>query len=298
MKSFWSLLPIALIFACTSKSDISEQELQKELDSMNRQTPVVDDNAVRALLEQIPNPLEISMLIKQSEAKFNGGILNNPGNITHYNTHYKKALNLGVYGVDLGYANIYEKDSESVRYLGSIKSLANDLNIGQFFDSGTINRLVTNSDNLDSLLLITTQNFNDINRHLQDQNRSNLSLLFLVGGWIEAMNIMCEISNGSPANRGLIEGIGEQKIVLEQMVLLLSLYEKDPAMSALVDDFAALKEAYNNVVITYTYGEPKMHVVNGVVVIEDNSTTTVSIKDEDTARIKNVIDSIRSKIIS
>jgi hypothetical protein len=46
--------------------------------------------------------------------------------------------------------------------------LANDLSIGQFFDFTTIAKLATNSKNLDSLLLITTQNFNSINSYLQE----------------------------------------------------------------------------------------------------------------------------------
>lgn len=298
MKSLWPILPIALLLSCSSRSEISEQEFQKELDSLNNRTTVIDDNAVRALLEQIPSPLEISMLIKQSDAKFNRQILNHPGNISRYNTSYKKALNLGVYGADLGYANIYGENAESIRYLTSIKALANDLNIGQFFDIGTINRLATNSNNIDSLLLITTQNFNAINGHLQDQKRSNLSFLFLIGGWIEAMEIMCEVTTKNLGNRALMEGIGEQKIVLEQMVLLLSLYENDPAMLSLLRDLEHLKEVYNNVVITYIYGEPIMKVVDGIVVIQDNSTTTVTISEDDTLRIKSRINSIRMKITS
>ncbi len=298
MNSLWPLLPIAFLLSCTSRNEISEHDFQRELDSLNNHAPIVDDKAVRALLGQIPSPLEISMLIKQSEAKFNRQILNPPGNISRYNTSYKKALNLGIYGADLGYTNIYGKNAESIRYLTSIKSLANDLNIGQFFDIGTINRLTTNSDNLDSLLLITTQNFNDINGYLQDQNRSNLSFLFLIGGWIEAMEIMCEVASGSPDNQGLIEGIGEQKIVLEQMILLLSLYKNDPAMTLLMRDFEQLKQAYDNVVITYTYSEPKMEVVDGVVVIKDNSTTTITITEDDALRIKGMINSIRATITS
>ena len=79
-----------------------------------------------------------------------------------------------MYGTDLGYTNIYEQNQDGVKYMASIKELADGLNIGQFFDIETIGRLATNSKNLDSLLLITTQNFNSINHYLQTQNRSNL----------------------------------------------------------------------------------------------------------------------------
>jgi hypothetical protein len=57
--------------------------------------------------------------------------------------------------------------ADGIKYITSIKSLADELNIGQFFDVETIGRLAANSKNLDSLLLITTMNFNHINHYLQ-----------------------------------------------------------------------------------------------------------------------------------
>ena len=134
------------------------------------------------------------MMLKQSGSKYKNSILNSPDNLSKYNSNYKKALNMGIYGADLGYTNIYGQNMDGVQYLSAIKSLADDLNIGQFFDIATIAKLAANSNNLDSLLLVTTQNFNAINHYLQTENRSNLSILLLVGGWIEAMEIMCQVA--------------------------------------------------------------------------------------------------------
>ena len=69
-----------------------------------------------------------------SEAKYNGSLLNQSDNLPKYNNNYKKALNLGVYGTDLGYTNIYGQNQDGIKYISSIKSLADELNIGQFFD--------------------------------------------------------------------------------------------------------------------------------------------------------------------
>src|SRR5690606_27992983 len=117
-----------------------------------------------------------------------------PDNSSRYNTNFKRALNLGIYGTDLGYTNIYEQTQDGVRYMSTIRGLANELNIGQFFEMETISRLVSNSNDLDSLLLITTQNFNSINHYLQSERRSHLSVLLLTGGWLEALHIPCEVA--------------------------------------------------------------------------------------------------------
>jgi hypothetical protein len=241
--------------------------------------------------------LEISVLLKESGTKYNLALLNTTDNLPKYNSNYKKALNLGIYGTDLGYTNIYEQNQDGIKYLSSIKNLADGLNIGQFFDVETIGRLATNSKNLDSLLLITTQNFNSINHYLQTQSRANLSVLLLTGGWVEAMQITCQVASKDPNNKELMEKIGEQKITLEQIVLLLSFYKDDENMASLLTDMEQLKSAFDKINIVYTYKESTMEIVDGVAIIKDNSTTTINITPQDVEAIKGLTNTIRNKII-
>jgi hypothetical protein len=212
--------------ACGSGKKPDEQAFLNSLDSA-KSGPTIDEEVINSILQQIPSPLEISVLLKESGTKYNASILNSADNLSKYNSNYKKALNLGVYGTDLGYTNIYEQNKDGIKYLSAIKSLADGLNIGQFFDIETIGHLAANSKNLDSLLLITTQNFNSINHYLQTQSRANLSVLLLIGGWVEAMQITCQVAAKDVKNKELQEKIGEQKIILEQIVLLLSFYKDD-----------------------------------------------------------------------
>src|ERR1043165_1451105 len=180
---------LAILTACGSGKKSDEQAFIESLDSAKQEGPTISEEVIGSVLQAIPSPLEISMLLKESGKKYNGTYLNPADNRSKYNTNYKKALNLGVYGTDLGYTNIYEQNQDGVKYMEAIKEIADGLNIGQFFDIKTIGRLATNSKNMDSLLLMTTQNFNSINHYLQTQSRANLSVLLLTGGWLEAMQI-------------------------------------------------------------------------------------------------------------
>lgn len=296
------LLPIGLmallLIGCSSGKKTDDQAFLNSLDSAQSKGPTIDEEVINSILQQIPSPLEISVLLKESGTKYNVGMLNTADNLPKYNSNYKKALNLGVYGTDLGYTNIYEKNEDGIKYLSSIKSLADGLNIGQFFDIETIGRLATNSKNLDSLLLITTQNFNSINHYLQTQSRANLSVLLLTGGWVEAMQITCQVALKDPKNRELQEKIGEQKIILEQIVLLLGFYKTDSNMASLLKDMEDLKAAFDKINITYTYKESSMEIVDGVAVIKDNSTTTINVTEDDIKSITTLTNSIRNKIIS
>lgn len=299
MRILTTGLILALLMACGSGKNNPEQDIMAQIDTTKAVEPSISKELITGVLGQIPSPLEISVLLKESGRKYNSSYLNSPDNLSKYNSNYKKALNLGVYGTDLGYTNIYEQNQDGVRYMGTIKELADGLNIGQFFDVETIGRLATNSKNLDSLLLITTQNFNAINHYLQTQSRENLSVLLLTGGWLEALHVVCEVSKADPSNKQLHETIGEQKIIFEQIMLLLSFYkDTDQNMASLLNDMEQLKVAFDKVDITYTHKESTFEIVDGVMVIKDNSTTTVTITPDDIKNIAEKTSNIRAKIIS
>jgi hypothetical protein len=288
----------AILIACGSGKKTDEAAFQASLDSAKNEDTEIDDELIEGILQGIPSPIEISVLLKHSGRKYDQTMLNSPDNLPKYVNNYKMALNLGVYGTDLGYTNIYEQNQDGIKYLEPIEQLAEGLNIGQFFEIETIGRLAANSKNLDSLLLLTTKNFNDINLYLSSQSRSNLSVLLLTGGWLEAMHITCQLSQKDPSNKVLQDTIGEQQIILEQIILLLKFYESDQNMASLLKDMNNLRAAFEKIKITTVYKAPTSEVVNGVVMVKDNSTTTVEITPEDVTNIRNITSEIRNKIIS
>ena len=298
MKKLILLLLIFGIAACDSNKKIDEEKaFLDSLESVSLGQPEISEEVISDIIQQIPSPLEISFLIKESGNSYNNDYLNSPDNISNYNSNYHKALNLGIYGADLGYTNIYNQNQDAIFYLDAIKELANGLSIGQFFDFGTIKRLATNSQNMDSLLLISTQNFNNINSYLQEQNRSNLSILLLTGGWIEALHILCQVAEDDKSEQ-LKEKIGEQKIILDNIKLLLEFYRQtDPNIQKFYDQIMQLDAIYSQININHVYAEPTFEEVNGMLVIKDNSTTTIEITDQDVEKIKATTAMIREKII-
>ena len=298
MRKISSLFLVLIVFACGPGKKSDEQAFLDSLDNLTLDAPMISEEVIADIIQQVPSPLEISYLLKDAGTQYDFEILNSPNNSSNYNSNFTKALNLGIYGTDLGYANIYEENQDAILYLNSIKGLANDLSIGQFFDFGTIARLATNSKNLDSLLLITTQNFNSINSYLQENQRSNLSVLILTGGWLEALHVTCQVAQKNPGNEKLIEKIGEQKIILDNIKLMLGFYTQDPNIADLHKSILELEKAFAQIEIIYTYAEPTMEEVNGILVIKDNSTTTINITDENVRAIREEVINIREKLIS
>ncbi len=285
--------------ACDSDDKRNEQALLDSLNATQNTEAVISEEVLESILQQIPSPLEIAVLLKQTGTNYDNNLLNSADNISEYNSNFKKALNLGVYGTDLGYTNIYEQNQDALAYLTTIRDLSEGLSIGRFFNFGTIKRLATNSRNLDSLLLITTQNFNNINAHLQEQQRANLSVLILTGGWLEALHIITKVAEKNPDNQELRERIGEQKIIMENIMLLLSFYsESNPNMKELGEQMKRLQEKFEDIQITNTYAESTLEEVNGIVTISNNSTSSISITDDNIRDIAATTAAIRDYIIN
>jgi len=91
-------------------------------------------------------------------------------------TNFAKALKLGILGADLGYLNMYEKTGTEIDVLSSIKKLAEGLNVGQFFDFVAIKRLSLNRSNLDSLLFLSQNSYNQIDNISVTRNEANNQL--------------------------------------------------------------------------------------------------------------------------
>jgi hypothetical protein len=298
MRKVSLFILMLFVLGCGTGKKSDEQAFLDSLNNVSLNAPKISDEMIADIIQQIPSPLEISYLLKSAGTEYDFSILNEPNNSTNYNSNFEKAINLGIYGTDLGYANIYEENQDAIQYLNSIKGLANDLSIGQFFDFATIRKLAANSQNLDSLLLITTQNFNEINRYLQENKRSNLSVLILTGGWLEALHITCQVAQKNPDNQELIEKIGEQKIILDNIKLMLEYYTADRHIADLHKWVLELESEFEQIEIIRTYAEPTMEEVNGILVVTDNSSTSVNITTENVNAIRNQVTKIRAKVIS
>src|SRR5688572_6295437 len=91
-------LVVAVLSSCGSGTKTDEQAFLEGLDTAKVQGPPISEEVITQILESIPQPLEISMLLKESGKKYNSGYLNSPDYTSKYNSNYKRALNLGIYG--------------------------------------------------------------------------------------------------------------------------------------------------------------------------------------------------------
>ena len=281
----------------SNKSGQASDELISA-DSLNSDAPLkLSEEVIGDVIQNISSPVEMASLIKSTGVAFSQKILNDPDNLDKYNTSYKRALNLGVFAADLGYINIFDKNSIVVSYLLAVKNLAEGIKVGQFFDFNALKRLATNSNNLDSLMEISISSFNKMDSYLREQNRSNVSSLIVAGSWIEGLYITGSVIEQTN-NKDLIDRLAEQKDIVNILLIILENYKNDPNFAELSTYLKDLKQLYSGVKITTEVGEPKKMEVDGSLIIVQDEISHIEITPAQTKAIINQIKKIREYIVS
>ena len=300
MKSlFTTIIVLPLLFSCRNNKKLDKEELAAEVEAIDASIPDMSDENILMILSSIPSPLELSAHIQETGISYDRSLMNDPDNYGNYNSSNRKAINLGIYGTDLGYTDVYDHIQDGLNYLTVIKKLADDLDIGQYLDFEAIKKITDSSGNVDSLLMITNQNFETINKHFRSQQQAGLSTLLLTGGWLEALHITTQVTLKQMDNKVLRDRIGEQKIVLDNIVILLNTYGAyDGYINELAKDMLKLETAYEKVNISYTYEASSSKVVDGVLEIQSNSKSEVQINNDSILEIADIVHQIRNRLVN
>ncbi|TLX77154.1 hypothetical protein E9993_05590 [Labilibacter sediminis] len=295
------LVGVLLFSACsgnsgkTNKTESDDFTLDEA--ALNQDAPLeLSEEIIGDVIQNISSPVEMAALIKKSGVDFSQKILNKPERISDYNTSFKRALNLGVFSADLGYINTFDKNTIVISYLLGIKELAEGIKVGQFFDFNSLKQIATNSNNLDSLMEISVNSFNKMDSYLREQNRSNVSTLIVTGAWIEGLYIAGSVIKETKDSE-LINRIGEQKDIIDILLIILNNYSADPNFAEMVTRMEQIKQAYAGVKITTEFGEPKRIEREGTLVIVQDEISHVEITPEQIDAIVTEIANLRDFIV-
>jgi len=293
------LIPIVFIIigflGCNTGSDKSTTDEFSIPDSLKDKPLEIAEGKLGEIVKNISSPVEIAMLLKEAGATYSQSYLSDLKDIESYDNAFKCALNLGVVGTDLGYMNIYEKTMATVNYLSAIKTLSNKLSLEQFFDFAAMKRMAENKSNLDSMAFISVQNFNNMDSYLREHKRSNVSAMIVTGLWVESMYIAIQVNKDKP-NKKIVERIGEQKIIVGQLLLILKNFKSDNNIALLTKDIEAINNLFNNVKITIEYGEPESVEKDGMLTIVQHEISHIEMSKDQFNQITKLIVDLRNKI--
>ena len=244
----------------------------------------------------VPSPIQLGSIIQKSGAPYNEDILNNPKSYEGYVDLVSQSLNLGVYGADLGYCALYDKQQESIGYIRSAQKLSDILGISDAFDIKTIQSVERNLDNKDSLLYIISNSYRKADDYLQTSDLKHIGALIIVGGWIESVHFAGILGKENKSEE-VVDMIGMQKHTINTMLdKMLERHFNEPGVEEVYNDLDDIRTSFNKVNIKYEYIAPETN--------KDKKTTTlkskaiVEMSDEVFNEIIEKINTIRTKIIT
>ncbi len=294
--TFFSVFLIAFSSTGCKRNHDEIDDLPKE-NTVKIRKPVINEDQINEIISSFSSPVEMAALMNSLNVPFSRKYLIDPSITENYDTNNKKALALGILSADLGYLNVYERSSLIVEYLSAIKRLSDDLRISQFFDFQSLKRLATSKDNIDSLLFLSVQSFQNMDSYLRSSGRSSLSLLVITGVWLEGLYLLTQVADKNE-NQKLVERIGEQKVLFNLLYPIYKIYKDDPYFAKLVDQFKELQNIFDKIKITYQQGKSETKIIDGRVTIIQNDISVVHMSDDQLKQIIKTTEKIRNKLLN
>jgi len=302
MRSSFQLLAVMAVVAGLTLASCGGEESPTGNDATGDENVATKPNPqgssllkVGDKLFNLPSPLETAMLIEEVGGDFYEDMLNPNTDATQYSVKTIQAMNLGVYGADLGYCLIYNQSQKAFRLLATTKKLGTELGISPALYGDLIKRFEGNMENKDSLLIFVSELNRLSDEYLKENESEDVSAMILYGGWLESLYFMTSLSStlDSPELR---ERVGEQKNTIENLIGLISQQNGNGGFDELLAELNDLKSSFAKVGATYEWVEAETSPEEMLTVIKSKSAVTL-----DDALLKEIADKIatlRNRIIS
>ncbi len=221
-------------------SGCSETKTDKHTttDSLTTDTVTTTTTVTDKFLGELPKVSEIPAMLQLTGADFNPTLVNPSNKVESYTTTSDKAaLNLGVYGTDIGYLASYNKTQDILNHVKSAQKLAEKVGVTKIFDSSIQKRFEANLSKKDSLIGLVNESMITADKYLKESDRTNTASLVAVGAFIEGLSISTGLIEKYPKNvsveirdgvlSSLILTIAKQKKTLGDLISILKAAKQD-----------------------------------------------------------------------
>ena len=235
--------------------------------------------------------METARIVQKTGASFSLDHLHSAMAAANYVTADRQAVNLGIYGADLSYATIFEENAVSLTYLEVIKSLARDLGVGDVIGQDLLDRAEANRARKDSLVAIVSDAFFNLNEKLKSNGQEDLSGMLVAAGWVESLYLATRHSDR--ANDELRARIAEQKLVMEDVIDLVTSYQQSPELQNVVTTLQPVVAAFE--AVQKEEASSNISKSGGAIIIGGGPRYTAS--EEVLAQITDAVSTARNQLV-
>ena len=246
---------------------------------------------LKKIFRAAPTPMETARIVQKTGATFSQDHLHSAMSASNYVTADRQAINLGIYGADLSYATIFEENAVSLTYLEVVKSLARDLGVGDVIGDDMLERAEANRARQDSLVAIVSEAFFNLNERLKSNGQEDLSGMVVAAGWLESLYLATRHTDS--ANEELRTRIAEQKLVMEDVIDLVSSYGQSPGLTTVIQTLEPVVAAFD--AVTREEASSDISKSGGAIIIGGGPRYTAS--EEVLAQITEAVTTARNQLV-
>ena len=284
---------ILLITSCNGGSDIevdvTDNDTVQQVEN-NIENVETNENKIEY---SVPTPNELFDIVKLQGGELNIDLINSLDNQEKYIDTKSKALNFGVYSADIGYMSCFDHGIEFLKYTKAIEKLGNDLGISDVFDKDLMDRIENNEGDSDTLFLISNQTYYDSYQYLEENEKGTELSLIICGGYIESLFIVTHLVDKYSDDNPIIDRIGDQKLVLENIIDFCMTYMDDQSVNEVMSDLMELGKVFEDN-MTFVESDAKVENEGDVTVLSGGGHFKMNEKAFNA--IKEKITELRNKI--
>lgn len=227
---------------------------------------MADTSNMKEIYYGLMTPVEVCNIFERLHLSFNDTIINSVSNADLYMTSYKAAMNLGVYGVDMGYMKLFGVNRQTVNYFMTIATLSERLNIPEDYLADAVRCIDDDMSSPDSLTILMTLAYQKIDDRLRlEGNEATLGLM-MMAGWIESMYLATQLAyNSSNPDPLVVEKIAQQKYSLISLLSYMKNYYDDPMVVFYTKKLKYLNRWFDTFDIYYKKGDVTVDTTRKVI---------------------------------
>jgi hypothetical protein len=209
-------------------------------------TPITVDEVAKFkfdfALANIPSPASNIEELASWGVPYKNAFLNDPKNSKNYTSEFSKAINLGIYNIDMSYAIVSEIGEDVLKYMKTVLISTNALGLKGAIDQMVGKRMEQNISSKDSLLHILDELLIKSDSYLRTNERLFTASAIFSGAWVEALYLTCKMAeNGDAAIKTkAYKHLWEQRFHLGNLITVMEDHKDKNIVADLNNDFKVI----------------------------------------------------------
>lgn len=289
------LLLFLILFSGASCKKKANSPITEPVFSTYLPTAPADTNRFREIYYGLMTPVEVCNIFEKLHLAYDDSIANPAENADLYMSSYKAAMNLGIYGVDVGYMKLFGMNRKTISYFSTLKTLSDRMDMPEEFLIDAMRKLDRTMGDADTLTKLMNDAYEKIDNHLRAQGNESTLGLMMMGGWIESMYIATQIAY-DPAHPDplIVEKIAEQKYSLLTLLVYMKNYYDDPMVVFYTKKLKYLDRYFNSFNIYYRKGDVSIDAQKQII---KSSGSEMTVTVETINEIRDYIAKLRNEIV-